>query len=103
MSRERPMIAVRPPPPPRHLEAFVSGGQPPAANVQTPTVNSSPPAVNRRRRGIVARAGGVERARLTVYLDPAIAERLRRWAFEHGAELSDVAATAIEAHVAVLD
>jgi hypothetical protein len=27
--------------------------------------------------------------------------RLRRWAFEHGAELSDVAA--IESHVATLD
>ena len=109
MSRERPVIAVRPPPTPAPLDvdAFVSG-QRPAANVQTPAVSGQPleasgqPLEGRRKRGVVTRAGGVERARLTVYLDTATAERLRRWAFEHGVELSDVAAAAIAAHVATL-
>jgi hypothetical protein len=50
----------------------------------------------------VQRADGIERARLTVYVSPDVAERLRRWAFDNGAELSDVAAAAIEAHVATL-
>jgi hypothetical protein len=110
MSSPKPVIAVRPPPRPVDLEAFVSGppgAQPSAANVQLPAVGGEPPARQpstvdlpgpsrqRRRRGIVERAGGVERARLTVYLDPSDAQKLRRYCFDNGLELSDVAADAI--------
>lgn len=106
MSREKPSFAVRSAPPPAAVEAFISG-QRPAASLQPLASNSQQPEAEEpprgtRRRGIVVRAGGVERARLTVYVDVQIAERLRRWAFEHGAELSEVAAEAIAAHVADL-
>jgi hypothetical protein len=103
MSRERPVIAVRPPPRPVDLEAFVSGGSGQPLAASNPAVNDQTPAASgRRRRGIVARASGIERARVTVYLDPAVAERLRRHAFETGSELSELAADAIARMVAAL-
>lgn len=118
MTGPKPLIAVRPPPRPVDLETFVagvSGGQPPAASIPAPAVGREPPAHQssaitpipatsrpRRRRGIVQRAGGVERARLTVYLDPSDAQKLRRYCFDHGLELSDVAADAIGKLVADL-
>lgn len=113
MSSPKPTIAVRPPPRTLDVESFVAGAQPPTASLQTPTASSEPlgsqqPALShptastpassrpaRRRRGIVERAGGIERARLTVYLDPTDAQKLRRHCFEHGLDISDVAAEAI--------
>jgi len=47
------------------------------------------------KRGIVSRAGGVERARLSVYLEPSTAMKLRRYAFESGSRISDVVEEAI--------
>jgi hypothetical protein len=113
MSSPKPTIAIRPPPRPVDVESFVAGGQPLAVSSQAlassgQALTSQPPAANhptvrpptvshatRRRKGIVQRASGVERARLTVYLDPSDAVKLRRYCFEQGLEISDVAADAI--------
>ena len=115
MSRDRPVFTARLPPR-GDVEAFV-GRQQPAANgqplsVPPPAASRQPPAIQppieptptagRRRRGIVARAGGVERARVTVYLNVDTAERLRRHAFERGEEISEIAAKAIEQMVSSL-
>jgi hypothetical protein len=55
-----------------------------------------------KMRGVVRRADGDERARVTVYLGLDVAAKLRRHCFENGLELSDVAAEAINGFVAAL-
>lgn len=100
MAKPRPALQVRAP---KNLDDFVSGGasdasgQSPAVDVQAP--DPKPPAANRQRpakvRGLVARADGGARMRITVYLDPDVGMKLRRHCFEHGLEVSDVAADAI--------
>jgi hypothetical protein len=49
-----------------------------------------------RRRGVVARAGGLELRRLTVYVDLELAQRLRKHCFERELNLSEVAAEALK-------
>jgi hypothetical protein len=53
-------------------------------------------------RGIVRRASGDEVARVTVYLPPDVAMKLRRHCFEHGLDISEVAGRAVERYVAKL-
>jgi hypothetical protein len=58
-------------------------------------VPQNDPPARSRRRGVVARASGQELRRLTVYVDLALAQRLREHCFEHELNLSDVAAEAL--------
>jgi len=44
-----------------------------------------------RRRGIVTRSGGKEAGRVTVYVPPDLALRLRKYCFEHDRTITDVA------------
>ena len=44
-----------------------------------------------RRRGIVPRSGGREAGRITVYVPPDLALRLRKYCFEHDRSITDVA------------
>ena len=50
-------------------------------------------------RGLVQRADGVELARITVYLDPTVAQKLRRHCFENSLQVSDTSADAITIYV----
>jgi hypothetical protein len=53
-------------------------------------------------RGLVQRADGGAAARITVYLDPDVAMKLRRHCFENGLQVSDTAAVAVTEYVAKL-
>jgi hypothetical protein len=105
-NRERPSLVPRPPPPPVSpaLEAFVEGKalkSPPEGSgtrIEVPL----PAAGTRAPRGRVKRAGGREAARVTIYLPPEIADRLRVYAAVSGLELSEVVGPAICAVVAQL-
>ena len=55
-----------------------------------------------RVRGLVQRADGGELARITVYLDPDVAMKLKRHCFENGLQVSDLAAQAVSKYVAKL-
>jgi molybdopterin-guanine dinucleotide biosynthesis protein A len=44
-----------------------------------------------RRRGIVPRSGGREAGRITVYVPPDLALRLRKYCFDHDRSITDVA------------
>ncbi len=109
----RPTLSVRSP---RNIDEFVSGGRQAAPDAEPSAVvlltsPEPPPAqvapasttigtVRRpKMRGLVKRADGDEKARVTVYLELDAAARLRRHCFENGLELSEVAAEAIEALV----
>ncbi len=120
----KPTLSVRSP---KNLEDFVSGSEPPAADVRVASVQlpevdplvvedpepaaapvlkvveKAAESVRRQKmRGVVTRADGEERARVTVYLGLDAAAKLRRHCFENGLELSDVAGKAIERFVAKL-
>lgn len=121
----KPVLAVRPPAS-RNLEAFVSGqplalsGPPPTADrlppdasggasaveCEPPPASGQPPPPSAERpakmRGVVRRAGGEERARLTVYVSVETAAKLRRHCFDNGLELSEVVSRVVERHVAKL-
>ncbi|MFS8065423.1 MAG: hypothetical protein ACMG6S_03530 [Byssovorax sp.] len=82
--------------------ASASAVQPPAASVRLPAVQPSAASVQApapKVRGLVQRADGVELARITVYLDPAVAQKLRRHCFENSLQVSDTAAEAITIYV----
>jgi hypothetical protein len=121
----KPTLSVRSPK--NNLEDFVSGGQPPAADVRVASVqlpeveplvvgDAEPVAApvlkviekaaesvrRQKMRGVVTRADGEERARVSAYLELDAAAKLRRHCFENGLELSEVAAKAIECFVAKL-
>lgn len=103
---KKPALQVRAP---KDLDDFVSGAQPPAADVQPSEVSVQPPTVEKPResvakkpakvRGLVARAGGGARLRITVYLDPEIGVKLRRHCFENGLQVSEIAAEAVTKYV----
>jgi len=94
MAKTKPALQVRAP---KNADDFVTGR--PAAGRQRPAASAPPPP---KRRGLVQRKGGAERARITVYLEPEVAEKLRRHCFEEGLQVSDLAAAAITRFVAKL-
>lgn len=121
---QKPTLAVRAP---RNLEDFVNGQrpavdrhetnglesaasvQPRAVDVQTSATDREQPSASAERstprtkmRGMVKRASGAEVARVTVYLSPDAAMKLRRHCFDNGLELSEVAGKAVERYVAKL-
>jgi hypothetical protein len=94
MAKMKPLLEVRGP---RNIDSFVNG-QPPAANGQAldlqppvvePQITDSP---RPKMRGLVKRAKGKELARVTIYLEPEVALKLRRYCFENGLEVSEVGA-----------
>ncbi len=107
MAKPKPMLQVRAP---KNPDDFVTGrtsadadgqpsdadGQPSDASAQTPGVV---PAAGRQHptkmRGLVQRADGGARLRITVYLDPDVGVKLRRHCFENGLQVSDVAAEVV--------
>lgn len=79
--------------------------QAPEPVLETPAPLSAKASNSVRRpkmRGVVKRADGDERARVTVYLELDVAAKLRRHCFENGLELTDVASEAINGFVATL-
>jgi hypothetical protein len=69
----------------------------PATEQPGPDVASSPTAANgapagTRKRGLVSRADGREAGRITVYVPPELALRLRKYCFERDQTITDVAA-----------
>jgi hypothetical protein len=106
---KKPALQVRAP---KELDDFVSGGKPLVADAQPSDASVQPPAPERTResaakkpakvRGLVARAGGGARLRITVYLDPDVGVKLRRHCFENGLQVSDIAAEAVTKFVSKL-
>lgn len=94
MAKAKPALQVRAP---RNPDDFVTGraqdasGQTLDAGGQAPA-SSRPPA---KVRGLVQRADGRERVRITVYLDPDVGVKLRRHCFENGLQVSEIAAEAV--------
>lgn len=74
----------------------------PVAETPVPSTKVSSSVRRPKMRGVVKRADGDERARVTVYLELDVAAKLRRHCFENGLELSDVASEAINGFVATL-
>lgn len=94
MGKMKPLLEVRAP---RNVDAFVNG-QPLVANAQA--LDAEEPMVQElvadspkpKIRGLVKRAKGKELARVTIYLEPNVAMKLRRHCFENGLEVSEVGA-----------
>ncbi len=87
--RQKPQMKIRPP---KGADAFVEAAAPirKSAPPSTPHLPGAP-----KLRGLVARSGGEQRVRLTVYLDEETAVRLRTHCFQQGLEMSAVGAEAI--------
>ena len=76
-----------------------------AASAQLSTPGRQPrtgKATAPRVRGLVQRADGAELARITVYLEPAVAMKLKRHCLENGLQVTDLAAKAVSNYVAKL-
>lgn len=129
MAKSKPAIQVRAP---KNADDFVTGKQPaasvqpstlghevPAASVQPSTLGPEVPAASvqpstperqpragksaaPKVRGLVQRADGAELARITVYLEPAVAMKLKRHCLENGLQVTDIAAKAVTTYVAKL-
>ncbi len=87
---KKPQMKIRPP---KGADTFVEGGavaKAPKTPPSSPSLTGAP-----KLRGLVARAGGEQKMRLTVYLDEETAVRLRTWCFHNGLEMSAVGAEAI--------
>jgi hypothetical protein len=88
----------------------VSGIQHPEPSIQPSEVQALEPALQvpassirpAKIRGLVKRTSGAELVRLTVYVTPETAVKLRRHCFENDRELSEIAGPAIEKAVAKL-
>ena len=102
----KPTLAVRAPKNPDDFvnsqrlaverEPLAFGHEPPTA------VSERLTATRTKMRGMVRRASGAEVARVTVYLSPDAALKLRRHCFDNALELSEVAGKAVERYVAKL-
>lgn len=115
MAKPRPKLQVRAP---RNPDDFVAGtssdasgqpsdadGQASDASAQMPVTVTKGPSAGRQQtkmRGLVQRADGGARLRITVYLDPDVGVKLRRHCFENGLQVSDVAAEAVTKYVGKL-
>lgn len=80
-------------------ELVVETAPAPSSHLSTTPLSS---ARRPKMRGVVKRADGDERARVTVYLELDVAAKLRRHCFENGLELSEIAADAINGFVTTL-
>lgn len=78
-------------PAPSVLSLVPTPPPPEAPAVIRPAADSGPPRKT-SRRGLVARAEGREAGRITVYVPPDLAIRLRRYCFERDLTMTDVAA-----------
>ena len=116
---KRPALEVRPP---KNADQFVSGAAPPPdlqpLKVQPPTVegpkrgrgrprkDAAPPAPKltkaKRKRGYVVRADGTQLTQLSIYLDTSAGEKFRRYCFENGLKMSEVAAEVMTKFIAKL-
>ena len=82
------LVAVPPPPPPVELQPSTDGaGEPSTRGRGRGAVRAKP----ERKRGIVARAGGRDAGRITVYVPSTLALRLRQYCFERDRSMTDVA------------
>lgn len=90
------------PPPAVGIQPPSAGAQPPAADLEPSPASSERLTARPKMRGMVRRASGAEVARVTVYISPDAALKLRRHCFENGLEISEVAGKAVERYVAKL-
>ncbi len=65
--------------------------------IESSTASFAPP---RASKGLLERAGGRVTRRMTMYLDPALAQRVVLHCAETGREISDIAALALERYLA---
>ena len=87
------------------VQPSTSGHEASAASAQLSTPGRQPrtgKATAPRVRGLVQRADGAELARITVYLEPAVAMKLKRHCLENGLQVTDLAAKAVSNYVAKL-
>ena len=87
------------------VQPSTSGHEASAASAQLSTPGRQPrtgKATAPRVRGLVQRADGAELARITVYLEPAVAMKLKRHCLENGLQVTDLAAKAVSSYVAKL-
>jgi len=116
---KRPTLEVRPP---KNADEFVSGGAPPITRqplaVASPTVDvpkrgrgrprkdGTPAAPKltkaKRKRGFVVRADGTQLTQLSIYLEAPVGEKFRRYCFENGLKMSEVAAEVMSKFIAKL-
>lgn len=94
MSSRKPVVAIRRPPlskpDPIAVDQFVTGKE--SLDVQT----SGSSDVQTSGLGIVQRRDGRVRRRMTVYLPPDLAKKLKIYAVSEDREISDVVAEAVE-------
>ena len=87
------------------VQPSTPGHEASAASAQLSTPGRQPrtgKATAPRVRGLVQRADGAELARITVYLEPAVAMKLKRHCLENGLQVTDLAAKAVSNYVAKL-
>lgn len=117
---KRPALEVRPP---KNADEFVSGGTPPPARqpleAQPSTVDvpkrgrgrprkylapaAAPAAPTpKRKRGYVMRADGTQLTQISIYLEATAGDKFRRYCFENGLTMSDVAGQVMAKFVAKL-
>jgi len=116
---KRPALEVRPP---KNADEFVSGAAPtparqplevvsPTADVQKrgrgrPRKHPAPAAPKvprvKRKRGYVVRADGTQLTQLSIYLEMGVGDKFRRYCFEHGLKMSEVAAQVMTKFIAKL-
>lgn len=92
-----PLASPRTPPPPAvdraARAAFKTGAiQPSTSNVQRLNTGNAP---GRRKRGLVLRADGTALRHVAAYLPPALFQRLRDHADDHGQTVSEVMVDAV--------
>lgn len=101
---KKPALQVRAP---KNPDDFVAGGAHPTPSAQTSAAerqrSTAPSELPTKVRGLVPRADGGARVRITVYLEPDVGVKLKRHCFENGLQVSDVAAEAVTKYVSKLE
>jgi hypothetical protein len=102
---KKPALSVRPPPAvdPAAARTFIAIGDVHKHSKTSKDIHKGPatPAPEARPRApfgsktLVERGGGKVRRRMTVYLPPALADRLVRWCEANGREMSHTIAEAV--------
>jgi hypothetical protein len=103
----KPSLTLRRPPPPapadpNAIESFIAKGAGPESTQAPEHLDAqepSRPAEAPKGPGLVRRASGKVRRRMTVYLPPDLARALLVRAAEEGADVSDIVTAAVTKHL----
>lgn len=99
MPKPRPKATIRKPPSTDDMDRFMDGDLAPSNIQELRPTEPIEPTEKPKGRGMVTRASGRIVRRLTVYVDPEVAQRLKVRCAVDGLDMSDVASKALDQYL----